>query len=156
MDKISVDLWFDDNAEEAVNFYVSVFNNSRVLRTLDYVENTPGPEGTVMYIEFELEGKRFGAVNGGPHFKFSPAISLVVNCESQDELDSYWNKLSAVPEAEQCGWLQDKFGVSWQIVPVQLGELLHDNDPERAKRATYAMLEMKKLDIEALEKAAAG
>lgn len=156
MQKISVDLWFNSNAEEAVSFYTSIFDNSKISKTLYYGKDTPGPEGEVMYIDFELEGQRFGAINGGPEFTFSPAISIVVSCETQDELDRIWNALSAVPEAEQCGWCQDKFGVSWQIVPERLNDLLTDEDPERAYRAMQAMLQMKKLDMDALEKAAAG
>jgi len=156
MQAISVDLWFDDNAEEAVDFYTSVFNNSKVSSVMRYGKDMPGPEGTVMYIDFELEGQRFGAINGGPQFKLSPAVSLVVARDTQEELDELWMKLSAVPEAEQCGWLQDKFGLSWQIVPPQLGESLLDEDPQRAERAMRAMLDMKKIDIEKLEKTAAG
>lgn len=156
MNKITFDLWFDTNAEEAVAFYTSVFENSKIIHTTKYASGMPGPEGTVMYVEFEIEGQKFGAINGGPHFKFNPAISLVVNVEDQEELDFYWDKLSAVPEAEQCGWLQDKFGVSWQIVPKAFAEMMHDEDTARAERAMRAMLDMKKFDIAALEKAAAG
>lgn len=156
MQAISVDLWFDDNAEEAVSFYTSIFNDSKVSSVTRYGKNMPGPEGSVMYIEFELEGQRFGAVNGGPHFTFNPAISLVVCRDTQEGIDELWGKLSAVPEAEQCGWLRDKFGLSWQIVPSRMGEFLQDKDPDSADRAMQAMLGMKKIDIEALEKATAG
>lgn len=152
----SVDLWFDDNAEEAVAFYTSVFPNSRVFNSIDYPEGGYGTPGTVMYIQFELNGQVYGAVNGGPLFEFSEAISIVLNCESQDEVDYYWEKLSAVPESEQCGWVKDKFGLSWQIVPTRLGDLMTDPDSERAGRAMRAMLGMKKLDIAALEAAADG
>lgn len=156
MQKISVDLWFDNNAQEAVEFYTSVFEDSKILNTTYYAKDMPGREGDVMYVEFLLNGQRFGAINGGPHFKFTPAVSIVVNCETQEEVDRYWNALSAVPEAEQCGWVQDKYGLSWQIVPNRLGELLTSDDKAAAERAMHAMLNMKKLDIAELEKAAAG
>lgn len=146
-------LWFDDNAEEAVNFYVSVFKNSHVESVSRYGKDGPGPEGNVMVMEFTLEGQRFMALNGGPYYSFTPAISLFVNVETQDELDRIWYALSANPEAEQCGWLKDKFGLSWQIVPTILGELMQDKDPIKVSRVTRAMLEMKKLDIAELQKA---
>ena len=156
MKKLGVDLWFDKNAEEAVDFYMSVFADAKVLGTTYYPKEAPGPEGSVMYIQFELEGQTYGAINGGPHFTFSPAISMTVTVDTQDELDDVWGKLSAVPKDEQCGWLTDKFGLSWQIVPTRLNELISDPDRERASRAVKAMLQMKKLDIAALEAAADG
>ena len=156
MQKISVDLWFDNNAEEAVAFYTSVFNDARVLSVSHYGKDMPGPEGSVMYIEFLLEGQRFGAVNGGPHFKFNPAISLVVACEDQAELDQLWSTLSAVPEAEQCGWLQDKFGLSWQLIPKRFYEVMAGDAAGAKERAMQAVLNMKKLDLAAIEAAIAG
>lgn len=152
----SIDLWFDDNAEEAANFYTSIFPNSRIVASVDYPEGAPGPAGSVMYVQFELNGQLYGAVNGGPVFKFNEAVSIVINCDDQEEVDYYWEKLSAVPESEQCGWVKDKFGLSWQVVPTRLGELMTDPDPGRATRAMQAMLGMKKLDIAALEAAANG
>jgi len=145
--KITTFLWFNDNAEEAVNFYVSVFKNSKVLKTVRYGEVGPGPKGKVMTIEFELDGEKFVALNGGPEFKFTEAISLMVHCETQEEIDYYWNKLSADPASEQCGWLKDKFGVSWQIVPVDMNEMLASTDSEKVARVTEAFLKMKKFDI---------
>lgn len=156
MRNLSIDLWFDDNAEEAANFYTSIFPNSKILGITNYGPNQPGREGQVMYVRFELNGQQYGAVNGGPMFKFNEALSIVVNCETQDEIDYYWEKLSAVPEAEQCGWLKDKFGLSWQIVPTILEQFMIDGDDERTNRAMQAMMQMKKFDITALEKAAAG
>lgn len=161
MQKITPCLWFDRNAEEAMNFYVSIFNNSRIVSIKRYPDNVPdehmqGMDGKVLTGIFELEGQRFMCLDGGPIFKFNEAISLVVDCETQAELDEIWNKLSAVPEAEQCGWLKDKFGLSWQIVPRTLSELIDDPDKEKAGRALQAMLKMKKLDIDALRRAAEG
>ena len=157
MQKITPCLWFDSQAEEAANFYVSVFNNARVLKVSHYgeegVEIHGRPAGSVMTVEFELEGQKLLGLNGGPHFQFTPAISLIVDCRTQDELDALWQKLSANPKAEQCGWLQDRFGLSWQIVPVQLAELMSDPDPVKAGRVMRAMLQMKKLDIAALQDA---
>lgn len=157
MQKIVNCLWFDHQAEEAANFYVSVFGNSRILNVARYgkvgTEIHGRTPGTVMTVEFELEGQRFLALNGGPHFTFSPAISLMVNCRTQEEIDALWEKLSANPQAEQCGWLQDKYGLSWQIVPVQLAEMLADADREKADRVMAAMLQMKKMDIAALRSA---
>jgi predicted 3-demethylubiquinone-9 3-methyltransferase (glyoxalase superfamily) len=153
MQKIQPCLWFDNNAEEAVNFYVSVFKNSSVESVSRYGKDGPGPEGSVMVMEFTLEGQRFMALNGGPYYSFTPAISLFVNVETQGELDRIWDALSANPEAEQCGWLKDKFGLSWQIVPTILGNLMQDKDPKRVSRVTQAMLEMKKLDIAGLQRA---
>jgi predicted 3-demethylubiquinone-9 3-methyltransferase (glyoxalase superfamily) len=161
MQKITPCLWFDKEAEEAMNFYVSIFNNSRVVSIKRYPENATeehmkGMGGKVLTGIFELAGQRFMCLDGGPIFKFNEAISLVVDCETQAELDDIWNKLSAVPESEQCGWLKDKFGLSWQIVPRALPELLNDPDKEKADRALQAMLKMKKLDIDALRQAAEG
>jgi predicted 3-demethylubiquinone-9 3-methyltransferase (glyoxalase superfamily) len=155
MQKIVPFLWFDDNAEEAVNLYTSIFKNSSIDSVSRYGEESRGTPGKVMTMEFTLEGQRLMALNGGPYFTFSPAISLFVNVETQAELDEIWNKLSASPEDEQCGWLKDKFGLSWQIVPSILGQLMQDPDPDKVNRVTQAMLKMKKLDISGL-KAAAG
>lgn len=156
MQKIAPHLWFDNQAEEAVQLYTSVFPNSKIVSMSRYGEGSPGQAGPVMSVEFELEGQTFMALNGGPHFTFSPAISFFVNCETQAEVDALWEKLSASPEDEQCGWLKDKYGLSWQIVPTVLGELLGDKDPEKAKRVMDAMLQMKKLDIAALKHAYEG
>ncbi|HEY2961987.1 MAG TPA: VOC family protein [Pyrinomonadaceae bacterium] len=153
--KITTFLWFDNNAEEAANFYVSVFKNSRILETTRYTEAGPGPKGTVMTIAFELDGQQFTALNGGPQFKFTEAISLVVHCQSQEEVDYYWNKLTADGGQEsQCGWLKDKFGLSWQIVPEALMTLLKQPDAAKAQRVVQALMQMKKLDIKKLEQAA--
>ena len=156
MQKITPFLWFDNNAEEAVNFYASVFKNARVGRVARYGEAGPGPKGSVMTAQFELAGQQFVALNGGPVYKITPAISFVVNCETQDEVDHYWSKLTAGGKEIQCGWLQDKFGVSWQIVPTILGQLLSDEDPEKSKRVMQAMLKMIKLDIDQLKRAYEG
>ncbi|HSW37121.1 MAG TPA: VOC family protein [Candidatus Saccharimonadales bacterium] len=157
MQKISPFLWFDNQAEEAANFYTSVFKNSKILSTTRYDEAAAKASGqaagSAMTVAFQLEGQDFTALNGGPAFKFTEAISFVVNCESQEEVDDLWGKLSAHPESEQCGWLKDKYGVSWQIVPTALGEMLGDSDPAKAKRVMGAMLQMKKIDIEGLKKA---
>lgn len=157
MQKITPFLWFDDKAEEAVNFYVSIFPNSKIGAVARYGEAgakaSGRPVGSIMTMEFELAGQKFAALNGGPVFKFSPAISFVVNCETQEEVDHFWNKLSANKAAEQCGWLQDKYGVSWQIVPSALGRLMSDPDPEKSQRVMQAMLKMKKIDIKTLEQA---
>ncbi|MDC3957432.1 VOC family protein [Polyangium jinanense] len=160
--RITPFLWFDTQAEEAVKFYTSVFPNSRIVTTTRYSKESAQmsgrAEGSVMTMGFQLDGQDFTAINGGPQFTFSGAISFVVHCESQDEVDHYWNRLTegGDEKAQQCGWLRDRFGVSWQVVPKQLVELLSDPDPNRARRATMAMLGMKKLDIAALQKAAAG
>jgi predicted 3-demethylubiquinone-9 3-methyltransferase (glyoxalase superfamily) len=154
MQKIYPCLWFDDNAEEAVNLYTSVFKNSSIDSMSRYGDEGHGTPGKVMTIEFTLEGQHFMALNGGPYYTFTPAISIFVNVESGEELDAIWNKLSASPEDEQCGWLKDKFGLSWQIVPSILGQLMQDPDPEKVQRVTQAMLKMKKLDIEGLKAAA--
>ena len=153
MQKIVPFLWFDGNAEEAMNFYVSVFKNSKVLSVTRYGEAGPGPKGTVMSCTFQLEGQDFYALNGGPQFKFTPAISLFVNCETQQEIDVLWKRLSAGGREDQCGWLQDKYGLSWQIIPTALGRMLGDKDAKKATAAMKAMLQMKKLDIKGLQQA---
>jgi predicted 3-demethylubiquinone-9 3-methyltransferase (glyoxalase superfamily) len=155
MQKITPFLWFNNNAEEAVKFYTSVFKNSKIGKISRYPEGTPGPAGTVMTAEFEIEGQKFIALNGGPIFKFTEAISFVVNCDTQKELDEYWQQLTADGGQEiECGWLKDKFGLSWQIVPSILGELMSGNDPKKSERVMAALLKMKKLDIEGLKRAA--
>ena len=153
MQKIIPFLWFDGKAEDAMNFYVSIFKNSKVGRVSRYGDAGPGPKGAVMSCAFQLEGQDFYALNGGPQFKFTPAISLFVNCETQQEVDALWEKLSAGGRKDQCGWLQDKYGVSWQIVPTTLGKLLGDKDPVKANRVMQAMMQMKKLDIKGLQQA---
>jgi predicted 3-demethylubiquinone-9 3-methyltransferase (glyoxalase superfamily) len=153
MQKITPFLWFDDKAEEAMNFYVSIFKNSRVGRVTRYGEAGPGPKGTVMSATFQLEGQEFFALNGGPLFSFTPAISFFVNCETQQEVDQLWEKLSAGGKEERCGWLKDKYGLSWQIVPSILGQLLQDKDATKAQRVMQAMLQMNKIDIEGLKRA---
>ncbi len=149
MQKITPFLWFNDNAEDAMKFYVSVFNNSKIVSTSHY------PDGRVMGGSFQLEGQDFQALNGGPEYHFTPAISLFVSCETQKEIDELWDKLSADKSQERCGWLKDKYGLSWQIVPSVLGELLQSKDPERSKRVMDALLKMGKLDIQTLKRAAA-
>ena len=157
MQPITPFLWFDSQAEEAANFYVSVFPDSAIGRVARYGEAGPGPAGTVMVIALTLRGQEFRALNGGPVYQFTPAISFAVDCETQDEVDHYWDALTADGGAEvQCGWLTDKFGVSWQIVPRRLSELMSSSDPKTAKRVTEAMLKMKKLIIADLEAAAQG
>ncbi len=151
--KITPFLWFDNQAEEATNFYVSIFKNSKVISVDRYGEAGPGSKGTVMTTSFELEGQGFMALNGGPEYKFTEAISFFVNCETQAEVDDLWERLSAGGEEGPCGWLKDKYGVSWQIVPAVLGEMLSDPNPERSQRVMKAMLQMKKLDINALVRA---
>ncbi len=153
MQKITPFLWFDSNAEEAVKFYTSIFKDSKVGSITRYGDAGPGPKGSVMTATFELHGQEFVALNGGPHFTFSPAISFVVNCETQQEVDELWGKLSAGGATEQCGWLRDRFGVSWQIVPTVLVEMLQDKDSAKAQRVMAAMLKMVKLDIKALREA---
>jgi len=153
MQKIKPFLWFDGKAEEAANFYVSIFKNSKITGMSRYGEGGPGPKGTAMVVTFELDGQQFMALNGGPHFTFSPAISFLVNCETQQEVDELWDKLSAGGTKERCGWLRDKYGVSWQIVPTVLGKLMQDKDAERSKRVMQAMLQMNKLDIQGLQRA---
>jgi predicted 3-demethylubiquinone-9 3-methyltransferase (glyoxalase superfamily) len=149
-------LWFDDQAEEAAAFYTSVFPNSTITKVVRYGKAGPGPAGSVMIVEFQLMGQSFSALNGGPRFAFTEAISFVVHCQTQDEVDAYWQKLTAGGAEVACGWLKDKFGLSWQIVPTALPSLLGDPDPEKSGRAMKAMLTMKKLDIGALERAHAG
>ncbi len=153
MQKIVTFLTFDDQAETAVKLYTSLFKNSRVLQTTRYNDAGPGPKGSVMTISFELEGQRFVALNGGPHFHFSDGISLTVNCDTQAELDLLWDGLAAGGKEVACGWVTDRFGVSWQIVPARIGELIGDPDPAKAKRTMEAMLKMVKLDIAALQRA---
>ena len=155
MQKITPFLWFDGNAEEAANFYISIFKNSKMGKISRYGDAGPGPKGSVMSVTFQIEGQEFFALNGGPQFKFTPAISFFVNCETQQEVDELWDKLSAGGRTDRCGWLQDKFGLSWQIIPTVLGQLLGDKDPQRAKRAMQAMLQMTKIDIKKLQQAAA-
>lgn len=156
MQKITPFLWFDNKAEEAMNFYVSVFKNSKVVGVSRSGDAGPGPKGSVMTATFEIEGQRFIALNGGPTFTFTPAISLFVNCETQQEVDDLWAKLSAGGREDRCGWLQDKYGLSWQIIPSTLMDLMQDKDPEKSKRVMQAMLQMVKIDIAGLKKAYAG
>jgi len=151
--RITPFLWFDGQAEEAANFYVSIFPNSKVSSTSRYGEAGPGPKGSVMTIAFDLDGLSFTALNGGPMFKFTEAISLVVHCETQAEVDHYWDKLSAGGQQVQCGWLKDKYGLSWQIVPNALIELAQDKDPAKSQRVMAAMMQMKKIDIAGLKAA---
>jgi len=155
MQKITPFLWFDGQAEEAMNFYCSIFRNSKQGSITRCGESGPGPKGSVMSATFELEGQKFIALNGGPHFTFSPAISFFVSCRTQAEVDELWDKLSAGGEQQRCGWLKDKFGVSWQIIPAALGELLQQPDGAKSKRVMQAMLAMNKIDIAGLERAAA-
>jgi len=153
MKKITPFLWFDGKAEEAMNFYVSIFKNSKVLSVSRYGEGGPGPRGTVMTATFQLNGQEFIALNGGPEFTFTEAISFFVNCETQQEVDELWDKLSEGGEEGQCGWLKDKYGLSWQIVPIVLGQLLQDKDPVKSKRVMDAMLQMHKIDTKILQQA---
>jgi predicted 3-demethylubiquinone-9 3-methyltransferase (glyoxalase superfamily) len=155
MQKLTPCLWFDTEGEDAAKFYTSIFPDSRIVETSYYGSAGPRPEGTVMTVEFELDGQRFIALNGGPQFTFSEALSFQVNCESQDEVDSYWSKLSEGGEEGPCGWLKDRFGLSWQIVPTVLPQLLSDPDREKAQRVMAAMLQMRKIRIDELEAAAA-
>jgi|SRR4051812_4419821 len=156
MQKITPFLWFDGKAEEAMNFYVSIFKNSKVGSVSRYGDAGPGPKGSVMSATFQLEGQEFMALNGGPMFTFTPAISFFVNCQTQEEVDALWNKLSEGGEKNRCGWLRDKFGVSWQIIPTALGEMLRDKDPVKSNNVMKAMLQMDKIDIERLRQAYAG
>jgi predicted 3-demethylubiquinone-9 3-methyltransferase (glyoxalase superfamily) len=163
MQKITPFLWFKDNAEEAAKFYTSIFKNSKIGRILRYseevakVSQSGQPAGSVLTIEFEIEGQKFVALNGGPEFKFNESISFVVNCETQKEVDYFWEKLTADGgEESQCGWLRDKFGVSWQVTPTALIDMLHDKDPEKPGRVMKAMLQMQKIDIEKLKAAYRG
>ena len=148
--KITTFLWFDNNAEEAMRFYTSIFANSRI------VTSQAGPDGTFLLATFELDGQEFMAINGGPHFKFTEAVSLFVRCETQEEVDDLWDKLSAGGETSQCGWLKDRYGLSWQVIPNALGELMGDPDPVKAGRVMQAILTMRKIDIRELERAYAG
>jgi predicted 3-demethylubiquinone-9 3-methyltransferase (glyoxalase superfamily) len=152
--KITPFLWFDDNAEEAMHFYVSVFKNSKVGRVSRYGDAGPGKKGTVMSATFQLEDQEFHALNGGPKYHFTPAISLFVSCEGQEEVDELWSKLAVGGAPNQCGWITDRFGLSWQIIPKALGQLLGDPDPGRAQRAMQAMLKMTKIDVAELKRAA--
>ena len=153
MQKITPFLWFDDQAEEAANFYVSIFKNSKIVNIARYGEAGPGLAGTVMTVTFQLEGQEFIALNGGPQFKFTEAISFSVDCKTQEEVDELWEKLSEGGEEGPCGWLKDKYGLSWQINPTVLGEMLSDPDPEKSQRVMKAMLQMKKIDIAGLKQA---
>jgi predicted 3-demethylubiquinone-9 3-methyltransferase (glyoxalase superfamily) len=153
MQKITPFLWFDGRAEEAVNFYTAIFPNSKIVSMMRYGEAGSGPKGSVMSATFELQGQEFIALNGGPMFTFSPAISFFVHCETQEEVDKFWEKLAEGGEKQRCGWLRDKFGVSWQVVPTVLGQLLQDKDAEKSKRVMNAMLQMEKLDIAGLKRA---
>ena len=155
MNEITPCLWFDTEGEDAANFYTSVFPNSKILDIARYGSAGPRPEGTVMTVSFELDGQEFLALNGGPDFKFSEAVSFQVSCENQEEVDAYWSKLSEGGEEGPCGWLKDRFGLSWQIVPTALPRLLGDPDPEKAQRVMAAMLKMRKIEIAELEEAAA-
>ena len=152
--KIIPNLWFDNNAEEAANFYLTVFKNSRIVNVSHYTDAGPGEPGTVMTVEFDLDGHRFVGINGGPQFSFSEAVSFQISCEGQAEVDYYWEWLSEGGEEGPCGWLKDKFGLSWQVVPAGMDELFADPDPRRAERAMQAMFGMRKLDIAALQAAA--
>jgi predicted 3-demethylubiquinone-9 3-methyltransferase (glyoxalase superfamily) len=153
MKKITPFLWFNGNAEEAMNFYVSVFKNSKVLGVTRYGDAGPGPKGTVMTANFELNGQEFVALNGGPQFTFSPAVSFVAHCESQQEVDELWGKLSAGGREDMCGWVTDKYGLTWQVVPTALIQMLNDKDARKSKSVMQAMLQMKKIDIPTLKRA---
>jgi predicted 3-demethylubiquinone-9 3-methyltransferase (glyoxalase superfamily) len=153
MPKITPFLWFNDKAEEAMNFYVSIFKNSKVGTVTRYGDSGPGPKGSVMSATFQLEGQEFFALNGGPQFTFTPAISFFVNCETQQEVDELWEKLSAGGRKDRCGWLQDKYALSWQIIPTALSTMLRDKDPAKANRVMQAMLQMDKIDIARLKQA---
>jgi predicted 3-demethylubiquinone-9 3-methyltransferase (glyoxalase superfamily) len=154
LQKIIPNLWFDTEAEEAAAFYIAIFENSRIVNVTHYTEAGPRPAGMVMTVEFELEGQRFVGINGGPEFKFDEAVSFQINCETQQDVDYYWERLSTGGKEGPCGWLKDKYGLSWQVVPSGMEELFTDPDPERGKRAMQAMLKMSKLDIAALRRAA--
>src|ERR1051325_8702789 len=156
MQKITTFLWFNDNAEEAANFYTSIFKDSKITSIARYGDAGPGPKGSVMIVEFELNGQQFVALNGGPQFPFTEAISLMVNCENQEEVDELWEKLSAGGQKSACGWLKDKYGLSWQITPIALMQMQKDKDPEKTRRVMEAMMQMTKLDIPTLERAYRG
>ena len=151
---ITPNLWFDTEAEEAAAFYISVFPNSRIVNVTHYSEAGPRPAGTVLTVEFELDGQRFVGINGGPQFTFDEAVSFQISCESQQEVDEYWQRLTDGGQEGQCGWLKDKFGLSWQVVPTGMAEVLNDPDPARGQRAMQAMLKMGKIDVETLRRAA--
>ena len=153
MQRITTFLWYDKEAEAAAKFYCSIFNNSKILKTARYGDAGPGPKGSVMTIQFQLDGQEFIALNGGPQFKFTEAISLSIACKDQKEVDHFWNRLSEGGQQVQCGWLKDKYGLSWQVNPTVLGEMLSDKDPKKAKRVMEAMLQMKKIDIKRLKEA---
>ena len=153
MPKITPFLWFESQAEEAANFYTSIFKDSRIGKISRYGEAGPGPKGTVLTVSFTLNGEEFIALNGGPKYKFTPAISFVVNCDTQQEIDEYWSKLLAGGRPDQCGWLTDKYGLSWQIVPTILGQLMADKDTQKSARVMKALLQMTKLDIDVLKSA---
>jgi predicted 3-demethylubiquinone-9 3-methyltransferase (glyoxalase superfamily) len=153
MQKITPFLWFDSQAEEVANFYVSIFKNSKILSISRYGEAGPGPKGTVMVVKFQLDGQEFLALNGGPQFSFTPAVSLVANCATQQEVDELWEKLSAGGKKQNCGWLTDKYGLSWQVVPTLVGELMQDKDAEKTKRVMQAIMGMNKLEIAGLKRA---
>ena len=156
MQKITTFLWFDGQAETAANFYVSIFKDSKITGVTRYGDAGPGPKGSVMTVAFQLDGQEFVALNGGPEFKFTEAISLVVNCESQREVDEMWDKLTAGGKPGQCGWLKDKFGLSWQVTPTALGKMLQDKYPARSRRVMEAVLQMTKLDLGRLKQAYEG
>ena len=156
MPKVTPFLWFDDQAEEAARFYVSLFKNSSIGRIARYGDAGPGPKGSIVTIEFELDGQAFVGLNGGPHFRFTEAVSFSIDCADQAEVDFYWDRLSEGGQTSQCGWLKDRFGLSWQVVPAILADMIGDPDPEKARRATEAMLQMTKLDIAKLQQAHAG
>jgi predicted 3-demethylubiquinone-9 3-methyltransferase (glyoxalase superfamily) len=154
--RITPNLWFDTEAEEAASFYVSIFKNSRIVNVTHYTEGAPREAGMVMTVEFELDGQRIVGINGGPEFTFDEAISLEINCETQEEVDYYWERLTDGGQEGPCGWLKDRYGLSWQVVPTGMEELFADPDPKRAERAMQAMLQMKKLDLGELQRAADG
>jgi len=156
MQKVTPCLWFDQQAEEAARFYVSIFKNSKIGAINHYGEGAPMPKGTVLTVRFQLDGQEYLALNGGPIFKFTEAVSFIVNCETQEEVDRMWDKLAEGGQVQQCGWLKDKFGLSWQIVPTALAKMISDPEPGRAARVMKALLRMKKLDLEKLEEAYAG
>jgi predicted 3-demethylubiquinone-9 3-methyltransferase (glyoxalase superfamily) len=153
MQKIVPSLWFDTEAEDAANFYVGIFSDSRIVKVARYGSAGPRPEGMVMTVDFQLEGQDFNAINGGPDFTFTEAVSLIVNCQSQEEVDEMWEKLGAGGEPGPCGWLKDKYGLSWQIVPVELGDMLSDPDPVKSQRVMAAMLKMGKIEVAELQEA---
>jgi predicted 3-demethylubiquinone-9 3-methyltransferase (glyoxalase superfamily) len=156
MQKITPFLWFDDKAEEAMNFYISIFKNSKVVGVTRYGDAGPGPKGTIMTAKFEFDGQEFVALNGGPLFSFTEAVSFVVNCETQQEVDEFWEKLSQGGQKSRCGWLKDRYGVSWQVVPTVLPEMIQDKDAEKSQRVMQAMLQMNKIEIESLKRAYLG